>query len=96
MQDVYLRSDFDQSLKIKGSIRSIYIFSGVALLLLLIACINFINLSASRVVSRLRETGVRKILGAGRKDIVLQFLMESVVCFMVSLILALALYQSGL
>ncbi|MDR3712807.1 MAG: ABC transporter permease [Puia sp.] len=96
IKDVYLHSDFESGMERRGNIRNIYIFSGVAVLLLLIACINFVNLSTARTISRLKETGVRKIIGAGKKDILLQFLSESVVYFGVSAVLAVILYQAFL
>lgn len=96
MKDIYLHSDFAGYQSVKGSIQNIYIFSGVALLLLLIACVNFINLSTARAATRLRETGVRKILGASRKHIIFQFLAEAVLFFAVSGVLAICLYQLSL
>lgn len=96
MKDIYLHSDFDDQLKVKGSIRNIYIFSGIALLLLLIACINFINLSTARSITRLQETGVRKILGADKRHIIFQFLTESMLFFMISAVLAIIFYQPAL
>ena len=96
IRDVYLYSDFEPDAARRGNIRNIYIFSGVAALLLLIACINFINLSTARSISRLRETGVRKIIGAGKMDILFQFLSESMLYFLVSAVLAVILYQAFL
>jgi putative ABC transport system permease protein len=96
IRDVYLYSDFEPDAERRGNIRNIYIFSGVAALLLLIACINFINLSTARSISRLRETGVRKIIGAGKMDILFQFLSESMLYFLVSAVLSVILYQAFL
>ncbi len=96
VKDIYLHSDFAQSQEIKGSSQNIYILSGVALLLLIIACVNFINLSTASALQRLKETGVRKILGAGRRQLVIQFLTESVLFFIISSFFATILYQLSL
>lgn len=93
MEDVYLHSDFDSPLGIKGSIKNIYIFSAVAILLLLIACFNFVNLTTARTFSRLRETGVRKILSATRYHIMFQLISEALLLFLVSGFLAILFYQ---
>lgn len=96
MKDIYLHSDFAQYQNAKGSIQNIYIFSGTALLLLIIACVNFINLATARATTRLRETGVHKILGASRGKIVFQFLTEAMLFFALSSLLAIFLYQISL
>ena len=67
------------------------VFSIVAILILLIACINYINLSTARAMLRAKEVSVRKIIGAGRKHLFFQFIMETVLCFAIALILAFAL-----
>ncbi|MGK6350432.1 FtsX-like permease family protein [Parapedobacter sp. DT-150] len=92
IRNVYLHSDFDGQLTVKSSHRSVYIFGAVGLLLMLIACINFINLSTARAMKRLKETGVRKILGAQRGQLVSQFLTESLLFFFAGTVLALGLY----
>jgi putative ABC transport system permease protein len=76
-----------------GSMRNVYIFSGVTLLLLLIACINFINLSTARVMKRVKESGIRKVLGAGKRQLIMQFLMESLLFFFISFVLSMIFYS---
>ncbi len=76
-----------------GSIKSVYIFSAVAILLLLIACINFMTLTMARVLKRVKETGIRKVLGAGRKELVTQFLSESLIFFFISFAFSLVFYS---
>lgn len=92
IKDVYLRSDFNQLQQVRGSIKNVYIFAGVAALLLIIACINFVNLTISRVFSRAKETGIRKVLGAGKIQLIIRFLSESLIFFILSFLLAILLY----
>ncbi len=96
MKDIYLHSEFAENLAVKGSLKNIFILSGVALLLLIIACVNFINLTTARALRRMKETGIRKILGAKRKQLMVQFVMESVLFFVMATMLALVLYQLSL
>lgn len=74
-----------------GSIQFIYIFTGVALFILLIACINFINLSTARSTTRAKEVGMRKVIGAHRKQLVFQFMGESVLLTFGAIVLAIGL-----
>lgn len=89
--DIHLRSHLDSEIEDNGDIKRIYIFSSVALFILLIACINYMNLSTARSVLRAREIGIRKVIGAQQKEIIMQFLGESVLITYVSLLLALLL-----
>ena len=93
MSDIYLKTDFPAYQFVKGNIKHSYIFAAVAALLLLIASINYINLSTARASSRLKETGVQKILGASRKRILLQSLLESLLIFSVAGGLSWVCYQ---
>lgn len=94
LREVYLHSDFAKgSQQVIGSIRNVYILSGVAIVLLIIACFNFINLTVARSLKRISETGVRKILGANKVQLVLQFLFESLIFFVISFILAIIFYR---
>lgn len=79
-KDQYLYStfDFNTDWGLRSDIKYIWIFSGVGFLLLLISCINFINLSTARSLKRSMEVGVRKVNGASRQQLVVQFLVESV------------------
>jgi ABC-type antimicrobial peptide transport system permease subunit len=74
----------------------IYIFSAVALFVLLIACVNFMNLSTARSANRALEVGIRKVLGAGRKKLILQFLMDALILSFLSMVLALLLVELAL
>src|SRR5215213_8572226 len=69
----------------------VYIFGAVALFVLLIACINFMNLSTARSASRAKEVGIRKVLGTEKKTLVKQFLFESIITVTIALLLALAI-----
>src|SRR3569833_149592 len=93
MKDIYLRStDLSGGGDVKGDIKNVYIFSGVAIFLLLIACINFVNLTTARALKRVREAGIRKILGADRRELLAQFLFESLLFFGIAFVLALFFY----
>src|SRR5207237_1449036 len=89
LTDIHLYSHTDYEAEPNGDISRVYIFSAIALFILLIACINYMNLSTARSVLRAKEIGVRKVVGAQRKEIMLQFLTESVLITYIALIFAL-------
>ncbi|HCL83079.1 MAG TPA: cell division protein FtsX [Chitinophagaceae bacterium] len=86
---IHLYSSGQHELEPGGNIQYVYIFSAVAVFILLIACINFMNLTTARSAKRAREVGIRKVLGTRRRDLVLQFLSESTLMVIISLAIAL-------
>jgi putative ABC transport system permease protein len=86
LRDVYLRSD--RGGFVTGSIRNVNIFSLIAIFILLIACINFINLTTARSVERAKEVGIRKVVGAVRFQLAKQFVGESVIICLVAFVVA--------
>jgi putative ABC transport system permease protein len=91
VRDIHLYSDRPYEFLPSGNIQYIYIFSAVALLILLIACINFMNLTTARSANRAREVGIRKVLGTERQELIMQFLTESTLMAILSLLIAIAL-----
>ena len=73
MKDIHLRSQLEAEHEANGDIKYVYIFSIIAVFILLIACINFMNLSTARAAPRAKEVGIRKVLGASRPSLVGQF-----------------------
>jgi len=88
LTDIHLHSNRTGELGPNGTIEYVYIFSAIALLILIIACVNFMNLSTARSSGRAREVGVRKVLGSSRTNLVFQFLTESVLVTFASTIIA--------
>ncbi len=78
LTDIHLYSHTDYEAEPNGDITRVYIFSIIALFILLIACINYMNLSTARSALRAREIGIRKVIGARKKELIFQFLSESV------------------
>ncbi len=93
---IYLHSNILHELKTNSDISIIYIFSAVAILILIIACINFINLSTARSAKRSKEVGLRKVFGANKEMLFRQFIMESVIVVFIGLILSIALFYLAL
>ena len=87
---IHLISDLEAELRPNGSMTAVYIFAVVAVFILFLACINFINLSTARSVERAKEVGIRKTFGSEKKALIGQFLIESVLISLVSMVLAFA------
>ena len=93
---IHLRSDLAVELGANGSIQYVWIFMLAALFILLIACVNFMNLSTAQSSSRSKEIGVRKVLGSMRSHLVNQFLTESLLMTTLAFILGMILAQLAL
>jgi len=93
VSEIYLTSDFSTELEINGNLRQVYGFMAVAILILFIACINFINLSTARSVRRAKEVGLRKVMGALRTQLVIQFIAESVLIALLATTVAIGLAE---
>jgi putative ABC transport system permease protein len=85
---IHLQSNSQAELEANGNIQTVYIFAAIAVLILLIACVNFMNLSTARSSNRAKEVGVRKVLGSARKYLIAQFLTESIIVTLVGAIIA--------
>ena len=93
LKDIHLYSHKDWEIKQNGNILYVYVFIGIAFLVILIAGINFMNLSTARSGKRAKEVGVRKVTGASRKMLIVQFLTESVIQSVLALFLAFILVE---
>ena len=87
---IHLESDLAVELGVNGDITYMYIFSSIAIFILIIACINFMNMSTARSAGRAKEVGIRKVLGSYRSHLIRQFLTESVILTLLAGILAFA------
>jgi putative ABC transport system permease protein len=94
LKSTYLySSDIQPRMSIQGDIQYVYIFSIIALFILIIACINFMNLTTARHANRAQEVGLRKVVGANRTELIKQFFGESILLSFISLVLAAALVE---
>jgi putative ABC transport system permease protein len=87
----YLQNSFDHGNRIGGRIVNVKLFSVIALFILAIACINFMNLSTAKASRRLKEVGIKKVVGAGKRQLVFQFLGESILLTFIAVIIAIGL-----
>jgi putative ABC transport system permease protein len=91
LTDVHLHSNKSGELEANSNIQFVYIFSVITVLILLIACVNFMNLSTARSANRAKEVGIRKVAGSTKGHLILQFLTESILLSLFSLVLALCI-----
>lgn len=88
LTDIHLYSHTDAEAEPNGDITRVYIFGAIAFFILLIACINYMNLSTARSALRAKEIGIRKVAGATKKELISQFLSESIIITMLASLLA--------
>ncbi len=91
LEDIHLYSNLDSEIEANSNIDYVYIYLAVALFILLIACINFMNLSTARSSMRSMEVGLRKVMGADKSRLIRQFMGESIMMTIISMIFALVL-----
>ena len=91
LTDIHLKSSLEYEIEANSDITYVYIFSIIALFILLIACINFMNLSTARSTTRAREVGIRKVMGSNMSQLVKQFLSESIILTAVAMVFALVM-----
>src|SRR5678809_1156118 len=93
LNDMYFESDLQSSDLPHGNKKTTYIFSILGILLLITACINYVNLTTAKASLRAKEVSVKKIVGANRANLFFQFLIESLAISFFSLLIALLLIQ---
>jgi len=91
--DIHLHSNLLRELEANGDIANVYIFSAIAIFILLIACINFMNLATARSANRAKEVGIRKVVGSQRLQLIKQFLGESIFLSTIGILLAVGLVE---
>lgn len=93
VKEIHLHSQLDSELGTNSDIKYVYIFSLIAIFILVIASINYINISTARATSRSKEVGIRKVLGSSRKELISQFLAESFITSLISLLVSVGLLE---
>lgn len=94
--DIHLHSDRGEEMGPTGSWNYVLLFSGIALMVLVIACINFVNLATARSMERGREVGMRKVLGADRRTLFAQFIGETMMLTFLAVVLAAIMVKAAL
>lgn len=92
--DQYLYGTYENGQSVGGRISYVWLFSLVAFFLIIMACINFINLSTAKATRKIKEIGIKKTIGANRKQLIIQYLSESIIISTIATILAIVMVQT--
>ncbi len=93
LTDIHLGGNLNDEIEANSDIRYVYFFSAIALLIMLVACFNYMNLSTAGAIHRMKEVGIRKVVGAGRNNLISQFLGESLLFAFMALLFSLLLVK---
>jgi putative ABC transport system permease protein len=96
LEEIYLHSDLNDELEPVSNISRVWYFSIIAVFILLIACINFMNLATAKYSNRAREVGIRKVVGSRRRHLISQFLTESILVSLLAVVIAVVLVELAL
>ncbi len=96
LTDIHLHSHLEFEISSNGDIRYVYLFLSIALFVLILACINFMNLATARSATRSKEVGMRKVVGANRTQLIRQFTGESILLALLALLFAVVLVELSL
>ena len=94
--DIHLNSNLYDEIEINGNKQNVYIFLAISIFIILLACINFVNLSTSRSLARAKEVGIKKVVGSSKSKLVSQFLSESVIFSVIALNIGLLIVELSL
>lgn len=93
LKSIYFDSHLGSELEPIGNLEQLYLFSGIAVILLIIACINFVNITSAQTINRIKEVGIRKVLGATKKHLIIQNLMETMIITVIATAAGMVLYE---
>ncbi|MGD9328903.1 MAG: ABC transporter permease, partial [Cyclobacteriaceae bacterium] len=96
LTSIHLHSQLENEMQVNGNIAIVYTFISISLFILIIACINFMNLATARSSERAKEIGIRKTLGSSRKKIIVQITLESIIISLISLVIGVLIVSSSL
>lgn len=94
MLEIHLKNDRIFDFARTNDVNMLYLLTGIAVLILLIACVNYMNLSSARALYRSKEVGIRKVCGANRKNLIIQFLSESMIMAVIAMFIAVVMGES--